>query len=374
MKGKRSLLRLDYVFGNFRRLSLEEQSKFDSIAASLKEEFLYGSANRLQAVAMLRNLRWNHSMEPIAAFAHEVLRLVALAYPDFADEASTVIARDVFLDGLHPSFQVPLRSKPETASATVTVLVQEVKRLQLAGVGCAAISSSLADAHYDSAGPSHVGFPLASQSANQVSPAINQMSSFDSHVRPTIVSMPQTVNQMSDYFGKDSAVAESGIVQSFRRQESGRAKPARVRACYICGDPDHLRSACPFRRNCHRCLQPGHVSRACLAPRPVRGESASSTAGGGQVANLATEVHGLIMVSAVVNGIACPFLIDTGADVSLLPLEVVQRHALPIRRHVARQPVMVDGSTLRCDGIVSTAVQLGSRSAQGSFYAVQGLE
>ena len=72
-------------------------------------------------------------------------------------------------------------------------------------------------------------------------------------------------------------------------------------------------------------------SRACLAPRPVRGESASSTAGGGQVANFATEVHGLIMVSAVVNGIACPFLIDTGADVSLLPLEVVQRHALPIR-------------------------------------------
>ena len=47
----------------------------------------------------------------------------------------------------------------------------------------------------------------------------------------------------------DSAVAESGVVQSFRRQESGRAKPARVRACYICGDPDHLRSACPFRRN-----------------------------------------------------------------------------------------------------------------------------
>ena len=109
----------DGAFGNFRRLLVEEQSKFDSIAASLKEEFLYGSANRLQAVAMLRSLRWNRSMEPIAAFGHEVLRLVALAYSDF-------IARDVFLDGLHPSFQVPLRSKQETASATVTALVQEV--------------------------------------------------------------------------------------------------------------------------------------------------------------------------------------------------------------------------------------------------------
>ena len=120
-------------------------------------------------------------MEPIAAFGHEVLRLVALAYPDFTDEASTVMARDVFLNDLHTNFQVPLCSKQETASATVTALVQEVKQLQLAGVGGAAISSSLADAHYDSAGPSHVGFPLASQSANQVSPAINQMFLFDSH-------------------------------------------------------------------------------------------------------------------------------------------------------------------------------------------------
>ena len=119
--------------------------------------------------------------------------------------------------------------------------------------------------------------------------------------RPTITSMPQTLNQTSDYSGMDSAVAESGVVRSFRRQESGRAKPARVRACYIFGDPDRLQSACPFRRNCHRCLQPRHVARACLVPRPVRGESTFVTAGGGQVINLATKVHGPIMVSAVVS-------------------------------------------------------------------------
>ena len=41
------------------------------------------------------------------------------------------------------------------------------------------------------------------------------------------------------------------------------------------------------------------------------------------------------MVPAVVNGIACPFLIDTGSDFSLIPLDVVQRHALPIRRHAS---------------------------------------
>ena len=75
--------------------------------------------------------------------------------------------------------------------------------------------TSLADAHCDSTGPRHVDFQLASQSANKTSPAVNQMSSFDCHVRPTVVSMPQTLNQTSDYSGMDSDVAESGVVQSF---------------------------------------------------------------------------------------------------------------------------------------------------------------
>ena len=73
------------------------------------------------------------------------------------------------------------------------------------------------------------------------------MCSFDSHVRPAIVSMQQTVNQTLDYCAMDSAVVESGVVQSFRGQQSRRAKTAHVRASFIYGNSDHLRSACSFR-------------------------------------------------------------------------------------------------------------------------------
>ena len=298
---------------NFRRLSVEEQSKFDSIAASLKEEFA--------PLIVCRLLLCFPTCVGIALWS----RLPLLATRLFASWHCHILILQTRLPplslGMFPStvciqvFKFPCSRSKNCVRNCYGFGAISQKATVSWWLGGAAISSSLADAHYDSAGPRHVGFPLASQSANQVSPVINQMSSFDSHLRPTIVSMSRTVNQTSDYFGMGSAVAESGVVQSFRRQESGRAKPARVRACYICGDPDHLRSACPFRWNCHRCLQPGHVARAC----PVRGESASSTAGGGQVANLVTEVHGLIMVSAFVHGIACPFLIDTGADVSVLP-------------------------------------------------------
>ena len=68
--------------------------------------------------------------------------------------------------------------------------------------------------------------------------------------------------------------------------------------------------------------------------------------------NILTEVHSLTMVSATVI-IIMSHIIDIEADVSLLPLEVVQLHALPAKRHATQWPVMVNRSTPRCDGIVS---------------------
>lgn len=119
---------------------------------------MYGAANRLQAVAILRNLRWQRFIQPVAAFAHEVCRLVTLAYPNFDEDAAAVIARDVFLEGLEPAFQVTLRSSKETSSASVMDLAEEVKRLQLAGVGDAAIPSQSAACGHDQERLRHLGF------------------------------------------------------------------------------------------------------------------------------------------------------------------------------------------------------------------------
>ena len=61
------------------------------------------------------------------------------------------------------------------------------------------------------------------------------------------------------------------------------------------------------------------------------------------------------MVTANIGQKPIPFLVDTGADVSLIPYDVVQSNQLPIRRNIVRQPVMVDVSTaLRCEGTIVT--------------------
>ena len=79
------------------------------------------------------------------------------------------------------------------------------------------------------------------------------------------------------------------------------------------------------------------------------------------------------MVKAKIRDKNYPFMIDTGAEVSLIPFNVVEDYHLQIKSCVARQPVMVDGTNLRC-GLTSTNLCLGSRSVYCNFYVVKDIE
>ena len=52
---------------------------------------------------------------------------------------------------------------------------------------------------------------------------------------------------------------------------------------------------------------------------------------------------------------------------------VVEGNKLAMTRRVARQPVMVDGTILRCEGMVNEFIRLGSRGIRASFYVVKGI-
>ena len=131
--------------------------------------------------------------------------------------------------------------------------------------------------------------------------------------------------------------------------------------CYICGDINHLESSCPHFHDCHRCLRPGHVARSCTAASPASKRR-------GQITNLATALHGLIMVTANIDQQPLPFLVDTGADISLIPLDVVQMKHMTVRRDIVRQQIMVDGTTLQCEGTAVTSFQLGSQKVYVSVH------
>ena len=124
------------AFENYRRLDSEEKQDFDVIVVSLKKELLGGAIDRRLAVDELRDRKWKQFEEPRApaAFAHDIDRLVRLAYPGFDSGSAITLARDAFLDGLPREFQILLRRDKTTNVKVVKELAEEVNQLRLAGI------------------------------------------------------------------------------------------------------------------------------------------------------------------------------------------------------------------------------------------------
>ena len=173
----------------------------------------------------------------------------------------------------------------------------------------------------------------------------------DVSVEHEISYLVQPTDEPSDV----SSDVPSDVVQSFQGQQRSlfrRGGRIRVRGrklgsggfCYICGYPNHIRPDCPHSRDCYRCLKPGHVAGYCTASEPVRKVGVESRYDlEGHISNLTTAQHGLILVKPTICRQECSFLVDTGADISLLPYSVVEANHLSAHRHMVRQPVMVDG-------------------------------
>ena len=80
-EGKKKALALasrleEAAFENYRRQQSEEKQDFDVICAYTIKEFLCGAIDRRLAVEELRGRIWKQFEEPLAAFAHDIDRLV----------------------------------------------------------------------------------------------------------------------------------------------------------------------------------------------------------------------------------------------------------------------------------------------------------
>ena len=179
------------AFENYRRLDSEEKQDFDVIVVSLKKEFLGGAIDRWLAVE-LRGRKWKQFEEPPAAFAHDIGRLVRLAYPGFDSGSAITLAKDAFLDGLPREFQILLRRDKTTNAKVVKELAKEVNQLPLAGI------------------PSVRPAPANASPVNQSSlpaSAVNQVSRCDMEIYNDMSSTRKTVTA----FGNDSLDTQATV-------------------------------------------------------------------------------------------------------------------------------------------------------------------
>ena len=234
------------AFENYRRLDSEEKQDFDVIVVSLEKEFLGGAMDRWLAVEELRGRKWKQFEEPPAAFAHDIDRLVRLAYPGCDSGSAITLARDVFLGGLPREFQILLRRDKTTNARVVKELAEEVNQLRLAGI------------------PSVRPAPANASPVNQSSvpaSAVNEVSGCDMKIYNDMPSTRQTVTAFGNDTLDTQATAQSmrgrGRRWTPRRKYQQPRDPMLGKRCYICGDVNHLRSNCPHFHDCHRCLRPG---------------------------------------------------------------------------------------------------------------------
>ena len=86
---------------------------------------------------------------------------------------------------------------------------------------------------------------------------------------------------------------------------------------------------------------------------------------------LAVEKHGLLRVDVQLGGPGYrTFLVDTEAEISLIPASLASNIKGKINRQLSRQPVMVDGSSIRCEGtlLVGYVLELADLAASLSTH------
>ena len=89
---------------------------------------------------------------------------------------------------------------------------------------------------------------------------------------------------------------------------------------------------------------------------------------------LAVDKHGLLRVDVHLGELGYHlFLVDTGAELSLIPTSLVSNIKGKINQQLSRQPVMLDGSSIRCEGTVTCRIRLGPRDISAQFYVVPGI-
>ena len=167
------------------------------------------------------------------------------------------------------------------SSKTIEELIIKdmVRRLELAGIGEKSSSR------------------LPHMSVSQISPAPCALSDVVQPIdEPSSVSSDVPSDVVQSFEGQQRSLSRRGgrIGGRGRKQGSGRF-------CCICGGPNDIRPDCPHSRDCYRCLMPGHVARYCTASEPVRKVVVETRYDfEGQISNLTTAQHGLILVKATV--------------------------------------------------------------------------
>ena len=237
------------AFDCYMRLSDEDKKDFNAIRDELYQEFEKGNLDRAEAITVLNN-RQRLSDESLQTYAYKLSDLVKLAYPSFTDVARNLLAKDRFVEGLHPSLQLSLKISNGFKNMNLRQATDEAVRLELAGVK----SSAKPSVNSVVTNPCSVTLTSSSDDnfinsiAEKVAEKLQGTSINNDQKSDTAIS--QQVNWSGDYRGYRGRGRGRG-------RGSGRGRGQGTRKCRCCQSVSHVVRDCP-NRYCQSCGKQGH--------------------------------------------------------------------------------------------------------------------
>ena len=164
-----------------------------------------------------------------------------------------------------------------------------------------------------------------------------------------------------------------------RRQQSRKGQgythdsPRPTTFCGRCGSQTgHDRQHCPAKdAECHKCGKRGHYMKVCKSRYRIQAvmDDEPETTFLGQVGNATNPWQ----VTVTVNGVAVPFCIDTGAEVTVIPACVFRK----LSRTRLKPPVKIlkgpSQNPLPVKGQFTGRLVLGHQTSQQDIYVVNNL-
>ena len=236
----------------YMRMPDDDKKDPEKVKTELKREFERGNRDREEALAEL-NIRVRKKQEPVQIFAFKIEELVKLAYAGCNEASRQIIVKDNFTKGLHKDMRLALKSIANYASADLKTLVDEVSRLELAGV-----NSCLTDAH-------GVNVVEAGVCASRGEEATNLVDEIADKVLQKLSESSIDYVSRGRAFDRSRSARGNGESNSFARgtRSEGRRPPLK---CRNCNSTSHLVRRCPSRF-CQSCGERGHDSWSKDCPK-----------------------------------------------------------------------------------------------------------
>ena len=237
------------AFDVYMRLEDDDKKKFDTLTQELKREFEKGNLDREEALQIL-STRQQLPKESVQTYAHKLSELVKLAYPKFGDASQNTIAKDYFVQGLHPSMQTALKSSPRFSVMDLAAATEETVRLELAGV------TSMGKSRLSGAGINSVEGAASASSDDFIDSVAEKVVE---KLRGRDENEPETVNWVDGqrYRGNNRSWRGRGR-GGYRGAGRGRgSNSSDTKKCRNCNETGHLVRQCP-KRYCQACGKQGH--------------------------------------------------------------------------------------------------------------------